>query len=382
MARPEHPEVSIIVIGWRHAPLLQRCLAALADTVDRKSVEIIVTLNEPAPSLLAELNAHPEWCDERLVATTNRGYAAANNAGAEAARGRFLVLLNDDAVPQTGWLEPLIARLSADASIGAVGPAFVAPSGSLVEAGCWLSSDATPTPISTNELPYSRLEAGPVPYASASTLALRREEFFELGGFDLGYFPAYFEDTDLAMKYLDRGLATWVEPASRVQHSREGIRNNRYAFFLVTVNRHRFVERWCDVLSEFPPLGTPSDGATHAEIAIATVTALAASPRKKGPAVPDVEVLSDEAMRAREIEITQEYTTALSAILDQLEERDAKFQVLVAERDQTLSVMVPDLEKRLIAANEELDEYRSRRVIRALNAWRRARSILSRSQKS
>ena len=94
MGRPENPEISIVVIGWRRAPDLRRCLAALAETVDRHAVEIIVTLNEPAPALLAELANNPDLLDECLVAESNRGYALANNAGAQAARGTYLVLLS------------------------------------------------------------------------------------------------------------------------------------------------------------------------------------------------------------------------------------------------------------------------------------------------
>jgi hypothetical protein len=45
----------------------------------------------------------------RLVALTeNRGYAGGNNAGAREARGRFIVLLNNDTVPEPGWLAALL----------------------------------------------------------------------------------------------------------------------------------------------------------------------------------------------------------------------------------------------------------------------------------
>ena len=389
MGRPENPEISIVVIGWRRAPDLRRCLAALAETVDRHAVEIIVTLNEPAPALLAELANKPDLLDECLVAESNRGYALANNAGAQAARGTYLVLLNDDSVPQSGWLEPLIERLSSDQSIGAVGPVFVAPSGILLEAGCWLSSDAVPTSIGPSQLPRSGPVAGPVPYVSASALAFRREQFLEFGGFDPGYFPAYFEDTDLAMKYLDRGLSTWVEPASRVEHSPNDRVHRRYASYLVSLNRHRFVERWGQVLATFPPLGDPSVWATQVKSAVAAVTALAASPRRTGPAVPDVEILSEAQLRDRELQISDDFIDFVSSLLDQFEERDAKFQVLVAERDQVISSVIPEFERwleaanqKLESANEELEAYRSRRLVRLLNALRRAQTRGARSEKS
>jgi len=48
------------------------------------------------------------------------------------------------------------------------------------------------------------------------------ELFFELGGFDELFAPAYFEDTDLCFKLHERGLLTIFEPRSRVVHLRHG----------------------------------------------------------------------------------------------------------------------------------------------------------------
>ena len=45
----------------------------------------------------------------RLVALNeNRGFAGGNNAGVREARGRFVVLLNNDTVPEPGWLAALL----------------------------------------------------------------------------------------------------------------------------------------------------------------------------------------------------------------------------------------------------------------------------------
>ncbi len=379
MARPASPEVSIIIIGWKQAPELLTCLEAVASTVDRTKVEVILTLNEPSPELMASLDAKSELFDERLTAPLNQGYATANNLGARAARGRYLMLLNDDAVPLEGWLEPLVARLEADPRIGAVGPACLSAEGQVAEVGCWLSAEAVPSSI----VPLSSLgslSAGPVPYVSASAMLVRREQYLELGGLDPGYFPAYYEDSDFALKLLDQGYSTWVEPASRVVHDHVEPGDRRYAMYLVRANRHRFVSRWADVLAMMPPT-TPSGGAQdRAAEAIATVTALAAAPRRTGPAVPDVTSLTPEAMKRREVEIFHEYVADLAAILEELEDRERKYQVLLAERDHALALLVPELKRRLEEANLELEEYRSRKLVRLTAAAHRARARLSSSE--
>ena len=56
----------------------------------------------------------------RIVALNeNRGFAGGNNAGVRDARGRFVVLLNNDTVPEPGWLKALIAGRSAGGAHGA-----------------------------------------------------------------------------------------------------------------------------------------------------------------------------------------------------------------------------------------------------------------------
>ena len=52
----------------------------------------------------------------------NRFFGEANNIAAEAARGRYLCFLNNDAFVQPGWMRPLIDPLAADPAIGATGP--------------------------------------------------------------------------------------------------------------------------------------------------------------------------------------------------------------------------------------------------------------------
>jgi glycosyltransferase involved in cell wall biosynthesis len=93
-----------------------------------------------------------------------------------------------------------------------------------------------------------------VDFGSAACLLLRRAHFFDVGGFDAAYAPAYFEDVDLSFKLKERGLRTMYEPRSRVVHVRFGSGNWDAARELMTKNRHVFYRRWAGRLLERPRL--------------------------------------------------------------------------------------------------------------------------------
>ncbi|MGB0514599.1 MAG: glycosyltransferase, partial [Wenzhouxiangellaceae bacterium] len=92
-------------------------------------------------------------------------------------------------------------------------------------------------------------------YVSGACLAIDRELFNELGGFDKHYAPAYYEDTDLCFKVRQRGLKVLYQPASTVIHfegGTSGTDETTGAKRHQVVNRERFAERWAKVLETYP----------------------------------------------------------------------------------------------------------------------------------
>jgi len=384
------PEVSIVVIGWRDAPALLGCLGALAATPPTVSHEVVVTLNEPTPALLAALAAAPELYDALTHSPVNRGYAAANDAGAAVTTGRALLFLNDDARVAPGWLEPLVSRFEEDSTIGAVASVLVDEDGNLVEAGCYLYADGRQMVLVGDQTPAG-VTAGPVLYASGAALLVRRGAFEAVGGFDPGYFPAYFEDADLAMKLAGQGLTTWLEPASQVVHHHDPSEDRHYARYLCDRNRERFLERWPVASSHFldrPAELTPEHLAMAATRSREIATQLAGTRAQAVPAIPDEQLPSDAVLQGLEVTIFHDYVRSLTDLLAaceeriaELERREVVLQLLVAERDETLEGFaglrsaLAEREAALAATQAELDAYRHRKVIQVTD---RASSLLGR----
>ena len=376
------PDVSIVVIGWKDAPDLVGCLEQVAASPTTATREVIVTLNEPSDTLLDTLRARLELFDQLEISDFNRGYSVANNAGVERASGRFLYFLNDDARVTSGWLDPLCDRLTTDASVGIAASVLVDRQGTVVEAGCMLYSDGALAERSVAVLGDDRSES-PVVYASSAGALVRRNEFEMVGGFDAGYFPAYYEDTDLALKFLGRGLGTWSIPSSVVMHHHESSGDRRYASFLVTRNRKRLLQRWPDLMAALPerPAHLTEDGLrSDARAAGEAVSAMCAAPPQSEPKVKDA-YFADEELQKLEVEIFHEYVSSLVSYVGELEdrvheleERETHTQLVIAQQLEALDRLAPrneelrsevfDLTQRLAEAVNELEQYRARFIVR------------------
>jgi O-antigen biosynthesis protein len=104
-----------------------------------KDVEIILIDNDSESGVLE--NLIDKFRDTRvsiLSVGANRFFGEGSNIGAESATGEILVFLNNSVMVTENWLEPLVHELQANPSVGAVGPKFLYPDGSIREAGAFL----------------------------------------------------------------------------------------------------------------------------------------------------------------------------------------------------------------------------------------------------
>ncbi|HEX6738489.1 MAG TPA: glycosyltransferase, partial [Vicinamibacteria bacterium] len=272
--RLENPECSVLIPVFNQAEHTFQCLRALLGEIDPARHEVIVVDNassDETPRLLAR------FADRVRVLRNpeNRGFVEACNQGAAAAGGRYLVFLNNDTLVQPGWLRHLVATAEADPGAGAVGSMLLYPDGRLQEAGGLIWNDGQAHNYGRYESPEDPrfAFAREVDYCSGASLLVPRELFQELGGFDLRYAPAYYEDADLGMALRARGHRVVYQPLSRVVHYEGVTAGSRVDSGFKrhqALNHTRFVEKWGPVLAK-----------EHA--AASGPALLRASNRKRGP---------------------------------------------------------------------------------------------------
>jgi N-acetylglucosaminyl-diphospho-decaprenol L-rhamnosyltransferase len=213
---PTSVTVSVIIVNWNAGQALDACLASLA--AGGSEPEVIVVDNASSDGSAAAGRArHPRV---RLLETgANLGFAAGANRGAEAARGDVLVFLNPDARVMPGALAALVAALE-----GAPG-AGIAGGGLVHEGGGWQPGAARFGPLAHLLLDTTpgrlgaRLRRAPhrVDWVYGTFMAVRRDLFRQLGGFDPRYF-LYGEDLDLCYRAARVGVRTIHVPAARAVH--------------------------------------------------------------------------------------------------------------------------------------------------------------------
>jgi GT2 family glycosyltransferase len=209
------PLLSGVVVHWHGEEDLARLLAAWPRD---PRFELVVVNNGSAAPL-------PEGPFHLVEPGANLGFAGGANAGVAAARAPALLLLNPDARPEPGALEQLLEGLAAFPEAAGVVPRLVDEEGrSQLE---WqLRRLPRPTELLLHALLIApSLGPGREPAAgtaieqpAAAALVLRRQALSAVGGLDRGYYPAWFEDVDLARRLARQGLRLRYWPAAVFRH--------------------------------------------------------------------------------------------------------------------------------------------------------------------
>ncbi|SDB74838.1 glycosyltransferase [Belnapia rosea] len=215
----EAPDVSIVIPIYGQLPYTLNCLHSLFMHRSRYSAEIIV-IDDCSPDRSTEEHVPriAGVCFHRQG--RNGGFIQSCNTGGALAKGRYVLMLNNDTRVVDEWLDELIDGFSLFPRAGLVGSKMLYPDGSLQEAGGIVWRDGGAWNYGRNDDPNDPRYcfARQVDYISGCSVVLRKDVWDELGGFDPHYAPAYAEDVDLCQRVISRGLEVWFQPRSRVVH--------------------------------------------------------------------------------------------------------------------------------------------------------------------
>ena len=209
---------SVVIVNWNGREYLDRCLSSvLAQTYPHFEV-ILVDNGSTDGSAEYVSAAFPEVLSIRNQ--ENLGFAAGNNVGIKASRGKFLATLNNDTEVDPLWLEELVTAMGSLPRVGMCAskmllyhqPHIIDSTGIDINAAA-IAWDREGGKLDREE------ELRPVEIfgACAGAALYHREMLDEIGLFDEDYF-IYLEDVDLAWRAQLRGWRCLYVPTAKVKH--------------------------------------------------------------------------------------------------------------------------------------------------------------------
>jgi GT2 family glycosyltransferase/glycosyltransferase involved in cell wall biosynthesis len=170
---------------------------------------------------LQALHQAAEDLDFRIVLNhQNLGFSATVNHGMRLARGRVIVLCNNDIVFFQPWLEPLEAAFATDSDLGIVGAKLLYPDSTIQHAGMEKVRGHLKWHHMFAKWPADHPKANQargVWSVTGALFAVRREVLHCLGGFSTAYGAAY-EDVDYCLHAWTHGVRVEYRPEFAAYH--------------------------------------------------------------------------------------------------------------------------------------------------------------------
>jgi len=210
--------VSVIIPNWNGAEHLPTCLESLKRQT-LAGLEVIVVDNGSTDGSLLLLKQ--EYAEAQVLALgENRGFAGACNAGMRAARGDFVVLLNNDTEAAADWLEEVVAAFDRFPEAGMVASKMLLFDRRSVfhTAGDFYRLDGVPGNRGVWETDEGQYDTELYVFgACGGSAAYRRAMLEEVGLLDEAFFYSC-EDVDLAWRAQLVGWRCMYAPRAVVYH--------------------------------------------------------------------------------------------------------------------------------------------------------------------
>lgn len=242
-------DISIIIPVYNQWQLTASCLNSILETCGNNSkiqYELILADDHSSDETLNAAQIYPGLKVTRTP--QNVGFLRNCNYAVKQARGKAILLLNNDTIVLPNWMSSLHQTLLQNDNAVIVGSKVLYPNGLIQEAGCGIYSNGRAFqigfqyPRGTPLLNIIRQTH----YVSGCSMLIRKSFWEEVGGFDERYKEAYYEDSDLAMSAHTLGKKVLYQPLSELihfEHRSYGLRSK-----ILSYNRNVFVNKWSELL--------------------------------------------------------------------------------------------------------------------------------------
>jgi hypothetical protein len=239
---------TIVIPNWNGRYFLGPCLSTLREQVDKDFRVVVVDNGSTDGSTALVEEQFPEV--QLIRFEQNRGFAAAVNAGIDAADTPYVAFLNNDCEPEPSWLQELVACLDRHPHAAATTSKLIRANepGVIDGAGDILSSYFRAYARGRGERDGGQYDREVRVFGASGAASLwRRAVFGSIGTFDEDFF-AYYEDVDLSFRARLSGYELWYAPRAIARHHGAGTsrRAGEFAYFYSVRNR------WAMIVKDVP----------------------------------------------------------------------------------------------------------------------------------
>ncbi len=221
----DQPDVSIVIVNYNTRELTAQCIDSILADRPQASFEIVVVDN-------ASSDGSADWLEARyphillVRSSRNLGFAGGNNLGISASHGRYILLLNSDALVLPGMIDRAVEFLDANPGVAGVGGNLINPDGTFqagsVDFPHLLQEFLIITKLGQLLRPWYPahgpcLEPCRVEWVSGASILLRREAVAHVGFMDERYFM-YSDETDLQYRLKQAGWQIYYLPDLNTVH--------------------------------------------------------------------------------------------------------------------------------------------------------------------
>jgi len=226
-------DLSVSVINSGNRELVLPCIRSVYDTAGDLSVEVIVVDNVSADGSLDEIRS--AFPDAVIIRNDKKeGFSANNNKAIRAAKGEYVLLLNDDTVVHMGALPAMVGFMRENKQAGATGAFLLNPDGSpqftgrarptilaalMISLGLHRLFPGNPVTARYYAKKESYDNVEEVESVNGAAMMVSRDAIEEVGLLDEGFF-LFCEDVDYSMRLSAAGYKLYFIPDAKVTHYR------------------------------------------------------------------------------------------------------------------------------------------------------------------
>jgi len=240
---------TFILPAWNGAAFIGDCLSSLEPQL--QAGDAIIVVDNGSTDGTPEQVERQFPCVQVLRQERNLGYGGGANCGIAQAHTNAVVILNQDVAFKAGCIAALRQRLelSGPAVIGA--KLFYADGQTIQHAGGIIRMPrGEPDHYGYRQTDDGSYDQVMEPdYVTGALFAIDRQVLEAIGGFDEGFFPAYYEEVDYCYRAREAGFPVIYEPRAVAVHHESQTQNKRSVAYhqIMEYHRVRFM------LKHFPP---------------------------------------------------------------------------------------------------------------------------------